>query len=589
MAKQTKRRTAKAKPDKETVVDQAGYTVLARRYRPSQFKDLVGQEPVARALMNALENNRVAHAYLFTGARGVGKTSTARILAKALNCEKGPTPTPCDTCDICRSISAGEDVDVLEIDGASNRGIEEVRELRRNVNYRPSRARLKIYIIDEVHMLTKEAFNALLKTLEEPPPHVKFIFATTEVQKIPLTILSRCQRFDFAGIRSELIADRLRLIVKQEGMEADDEALAWIARRAGGSLRDAQSLLDQLLAFQGENEGTKRLTLEHVHELLGTASEDQVVALAQAVLEGNLTQAFAVIEEAAGKGMQLGEFLDQIIDYWRDLMIVSCAGSECRDLNISNKFRTELSRQAKSLSLDAIVAGLDVLASTKMRLRGSGHPRVLLEMAIVRLSRLRELLPLGELAQQLTEWDRTEKKTAEPPLTPSSLRPEPSRSVQTYTSKAQGKPDQQPAITELTDANLPEVWAQVLDTIGPMLRHQISKAERVAIFGPKTLVLQFSSSYNLDHCQQPERVDRIEAALKRITGEDWRIRFELVERPNQGGSPDESPTMQRQKEEALKMPLVKRAIEQLNAQIVKVEEGFGLTRPDNTDSEDDDV
>src|SRR3954454_5755500 len=242
-----------------------GYTVLARRYRPQTFADLVGQEPVARALANALEGNRVAHAYLFTGARGVGKTSAARILAKALNCVTGPTPTPCDACDPCRSITAGEDVDVLEIDGASNRGIDEVRELRANARSRPTaRSRYKIYIIDEVHMLTREAFNALLKTLEEPPPHVKFIFATTEVQRIPVTILSRCQRFDFLGIGVPRIVERLRQVVAAEGMEADDEALELVARRAGGSMRDAQSLLDQLLAF-----GEARLTVQHVHQLLG--------------------------------------------------------------------------------------------------------------------------------------------------------------------------------------------------------------------------------------------------------------------------------------------------------------------------------
>src|SRR6266853_7012456 len=192
------------------------YTVLARRYRPQQFADLVGQEPVAQALTNAIQTGRVAHAYLFTGARGVGKTSAARILAKALNCEKGPTATPCDACDMCRTIATGEGTDVLEIDGASNRGIDEVREIRQNVQYRPSRARYKVYIIDEVHMLTGPAFNALLKTLEEPPPHVKFIFATTEAQKIPVTILSRCQRFDFAGIGTPRIVDRLRDIVAQE-------------------------------------------------------------------------------------------------------------------------------------------------------------------------------------------------------------------------------------------------------------------------------------------------------------------------------------------------------------------------------------
>ena len=200
------------------------YTVLARRYRPKQFADLVGQEPVAQALLNAIESNRVAHAYLFTGARGVGKTSAARILAKALNCIKGPTGTPCDACDLCKAIASGEDMDVLEIDGASTRGMVEVREIRQNVQFRPSRARYKIYIIDEVHMLTGPAFNALLKTLEEPPAHVKFIFATTEVQKIPITILSRCQRFDFAGIGMKGIIDRLEGILTSEGMAAEPEA-----------------------------------------------------------------------------------------------------------------------------------------------------------------------------------------------------------------------------------------------------------------------------------------------------------------------------------------------------------------------------
>ncbi|HLQ44332.1 MAG TPA: DNA polymerase III subunit gamma/tau, partial [Planctomycetaceae bacterium] len=220
------------------------YTVVARRYRPRQFADLIGQEPVAQALRNALTSDRVAHAYLFTGARGVGKTSAARILAKALNCEKGPTVTPCDQCTSCVAIATGDDIDVREIDGASNRQIEDIRNIRQDVSTRPTRGRYKIYIIDEVHMLTTFAFNALLKTLEEPPPHVKFIFATTDVQKVPITILSRCQRFDFGTIRTERIAKQLRAIVEAEKMQADDDSLEIIARRANGSMRDAQSLLD---------------------------------------------------------------------------------------------------------------------------------------------------------------------------------------------------------------------------------------------------------------------------------------------------------------------------------------------------------
>src|SRR5579864_4389357 len=285
------------------------YTVLARRFRPQLFGDVVGQENIAQALRNAIASNRVAHAYLFTGARGVGKTSTARILAKCLNCEKGPTTTPCNECDLCKAIAAGEDMDVLEIDGASNRGIDEVREIRQNVQYRPGRGRYKIYIIDEVHMLTTPAFNALLKTLEEPPPHVKFIFATTEAQKIPVTILSRCQRFDFGGISLPRIVARLKQIVAGEAMEADAEALQLIARRASGSMRDAQSLLDQLLAFGG-----RRLTAADVHGLLGTAQEEKVAGLANAILRHEPRQALQLLGELVSQGQQLGEMLDQLID-----------------------------------------------------------------------------------------------------------------------------------------------------------------------------------------------------------------------------------------------------------------------------------
>src|SRR6185436_16918529 len=248
----------------ETAATGNDYVVVARRYRPQNFTELVGQNQVSQALGNAIATGRVGHAYLFTGARGVGKTSTARIFAKCLNCVNGPTDKPCGECDICQGIASGDDVDVLEIDGASNRGIDEIRQLRQNVNVRPSRARFKIYIIDEVHMLTTPAFNALLKTLEEPPEHVKFIFCTTEADKIPITVLSRCQRFDFAPIELRSIVERLNQICANEGVEAEPEALQVIARRAAGSMRDSQSLLEQLLAFGGD-----KITVSDVHSLLG--------------------------------------------------------------------------------------------------------------------------------------------------------------------------------------------------------------------------------------------------------------------------------------------------------------------------------
>src|SRR6059058_1040754 len=301
---------AKSKPTPAAAAP-AEYTVVARRYRPQQFAELIGQEHVAQALVNALQTGRVAHAYLFTGARGVGKTSAARILAKALNCEKGPTPTPCDACESCKAIAEGQDVDVVEIDGASNNRIDEARDLRQNIGFRPTRSRYKVYIIDEVHMLTTQAFNALLKTLEEPPPHVKFIFATTEVQKIPITILSRCQRFDFANVGPARIFDQLKSIVSREGLQADEDALRLVARRAGGSMRDSQSLLDQLLASA---QGT--LTAEHVNAVLGTAGDERVTELAAAILAHDAKTALNLVGSWVERGLQVGELVDQLVEYW---------------------------------------------------------------------------------------------------------------------------------------------------------------------------------------------------------------------------------------------------------------------------------
>ncbi|MFU8805548.1 MAG: DNA polymerase III subunit gamma/tau, partial [Bradymonadaceae bacterium] len=258
----------------------SSYVVLARKWRPEHFEEVVGQGHVARTLTNSIEQDRVAHAYLFCGARGVGKTSTARILAKALNCKQGPTATPCYDCVACKEISDGQSVDVFEIDGASNRGINEIRDLREGVRYAPSRDRYKVYIIDEVHMLTTEAFNALLKTLEEPPPHAIFIFATTEPQKIPVTILSRCQRFDFKRIGQKDIVDHLAYLCEQEGIEADRAALQIIARQAAGGMRDALSLLDQIISFAG-----KSVKEEQIAEILGVANRKHLFELSEAVVE----------------------------------------------------------------------------------------------------------------------------------------------------------------------------------------------------------------------------------------------------------------------------------------------------------------
>ncbi len=255
-----------------------GYLVIARKWRPKQFEEVVGQEHITLTLQNAIKKDRVASAYLFSGPRGVGKTTTARILAKALNCEKGPTPQPCDSCTPCQEIAEGHSIDVLEIDGASNRGIDEVRSLRESTRYTPSNLRYKIYIIDEVHMLTTEAFNALLKTLEEPPPHVVFIFATTEANKVPATILSRCQRFDFRRIPQEKIVEQLKKICDQETIQIDDQALYLIARKSEGCMRDSQSLLDQVLSFSDHT-----VSKDDVISLLGIIQHDEFFTISEAI------------------------------------------------------------------------------------------------------------------------------------------------------------------------------------------------------------------------------------------------------------------------------------------------------------------
>jgi len=372
------------------------YLVVARRYRPQSFEELIGQEHVGRALSNAIGTGRVGHAYLFTGARGVGKTSAARIFAKALNCVEGPTGTPCNVCDACVSISTGDDVDVLEIDGASNRGIDEMRELRQNVNVRPSRSRFKIYIIDEVHMLTREAFNALLKTLEEPPEHVKFIFCTTEAEKIPITILSRCQRYDFAGIQTASIVARLRQIVDIEGIEAEDAALESLARRAAGSMRDSQSLLEQLLSFCGE-----RITVADVHRMLGTAADQRLGTLAAHLVARDAAGALAEFDRALAEGVDVGQFVSQLLGYFRDVMVLAAGCTPDSLLYTSSQNPQPVEEAAQALGLHTVLALMQILDETLARLRYSTQGRTLTELALVRITTLAELESIADLLAEV--------------------------------------------------------------------------------------------------------------------------------------------------------------------------------------------
>ena len=367
------------------------YTVLARRFRPQAFGEVVGQEAIAQALQNAIAAGRVAHAYLFTGARGVGKTSTARILAKTLNCPQARDGNPCNQCDVCRAVSEGTDVDVIEIDGASNRGIDEIRTLRANVNVRPMRCPYKIYIIDEVHMLTKEAFNALLKTLEEPPPNVKFIFATTDPQKLPETILSRCQRFDFGTIETHRIRERLGEIARAEGVEVEPAAIDLVARRANGSMRDSQSLFDQLLAFGGPQVGTA-----DVHRLLGTAPDSRLLELIRALANRDKALVLTQLDQTLTQGTQLGEFIDQLIACTRDLMVLTAGATGAALLSVGEDARPELEALGRQWGLQSILAALQILADAKQRMKYVSYGRIAVELALVRIASLADLELLAE-------------------------------------------------------------------------------------------------------------------------------------------------------------------------------------------------
>ncbi len=561
------------------------YVVVARRYRPQTFDELVGQEHIARALSNAISTNRVGHAYLFTGARGVGKTSAARILAKALNCAQGPAPVPCNRCDICQAISAGEDVDVLEIDGASNRGIDEIRQLRQNVNIRPSRERFKVYIIDEVHMLTREAFNALLKTLEEPPEHVKFIFCTTDPAKIPPTILSRCQRFDFAGIQAPAIAERLRQIVAAEGVQAEPEALELLARRAGGSMRDSQSLLEQLLSFAPE-----RITVADVTGMLGIAGEERLAALLGHMVRRDAAAALAELDAAVREGVDLGQLVEQLLGYLRDCMVAAAGCPKELFASASPTWWPKIVESSQKLGLETVLAAVQILDQTLARLRFTTQGRVLVELAITRLCHLEDVTELPALIAQLQGGAAPQPGGAgqRPPVPPAAEGPAAKKNFEPAASRPFEPPSSSPIEgiggrqTEqeripLTGESAGVVWSIIAAKAPGLAGDHARHFAHVAISAPNRLVVSFRPRYTFSKsaCERPEQKARFEQALADLTGERVQLDFTLLEEEETRSEepPLLRPVSQQQRiMQVSQHAMLRRAAELFGAQPLRVED-----------------
>jgi DNA polymerase-3 subunit gamma/tau len=504
------------------------YEVFARKYRPQTFDDLVGQAHVSRTLKNAVEQNRLAHAYLFVGPRGIGKTSTARILAKALNCVKGPTVNPDNTCDNCKEIAAGNSLDVLEIDGASNNGVEQVRELRENVRYAPSKSRYKIYIIDEVHMLTAAAFNALLKTLEEPPPHVKFIFATTEPQKVLPTIVSRCQRFDLHRIPAKLIADHLQFIAKKEKITLEPAAAHSIARGAEGGLRDAESMLDQLVAFCGE-----KISENDVLNVFGFTSEQTVVDLTGKILSSETAAALDVLYQQSEAGKDMMRLMSDLISYLRDLLVFKAKPDAVAD-DVDPELQKALEAQANLIENDRLLELIDQFAQAEGRMKWAPNKKLHFEVALIKAIQSLGQATLDEVIEKLGELRDGKSSPANPaPAEKKTLSPEGPR------CEPHGHltgPIPSASEEKLVGADAPngesdpeKIWESVYAKIPPtkaFVRNSAAAAHVLPSEGRK-FVLGFSPDQKspMDILGTTTNRRLIETLLHEVSGRDWTLKL----------------------------------------------------------------
>jgi DNA polymerase-3 subunit gamma/tau len=525
------------------------YVVLARKWRPQRFADLIGQDPIRRTLENAIRLGRLPHAVLFTGTRGVGKTTTARIFAKALNCEQGPTVTPCGECSNCVEIASGGNVDVREIDGASNTSVDDVRELRENVRYAPTKSRHKIYIIDEVHMLSTSAFNALLKTLEEPPPSVIFLFATTEPQKIPDTILSRCQRFDFRQISDEKIAAHLSSIVREERLEIAPTALALIARQADGSLRDALSLLDQVIAFAGE-----KATEEEVIGVLGLTDRALISRSIEALVRHDPQEALSVLGEVLEKGFDPKTYLAELWERIRDLLILKSGAPE----SLVRATEDELSRMrgwSGELDEAELERWFDILKGAQNDIGRAEFPRFLMEVAFLKMARTENRFPLAQLVDRL---DLLESKLSGKVVQP--------RPLQTRTDPPRAEVQTVPRPT------VPGDWNRVVETVKrqkPPLAAILLQASGVDVAQGKIVLTFDEGSFCVARAKEADFQSYLCETASAILGSAHLLEIRTQARNGAGVESKASMDRARQRE-ALENPVVQKAVSLFSAKVEEV-------------------
>ena len=538
------------------------YEVFARKYRPQTFDDLVGQTHVSRTLKNAVAQNRLAHAYLFVGPRGIGKTSTARILAKALNCVNGPTVTPCGVCDNCREIAAGNSLDVIEIDGASNNSVEDVRQLRDNVRYAPAKGRYKIYLIDEVHMLSAQAFNALLKTLEEPPAHVKFIFATTEPQKVLPTILSRCQRFDLHRIPANLIAQHLQFIAGKEKITLDPAAAHAIARGAEGGLRDAESMLDQLVAFCGET-----IAEADVLNVFGFTSEQTVVDLTGHVLRGETAGALELLYQQCESGKDMMRLMSDLIAYLRDLLVFK-AKPDALSEDVDPDLQKSLAAHAELIATDRLLELIDQFAAAEGRMKWAPNKKLHFEVALIRAIQSLNQATLDEVIESLSALRGGKMATSkEAAISEAGV----GDSGYNRSARVAEQPSQYKAPEPVLVLDPARVWEQLCAKIPAQkafLRNSAAAAHVLGTEG-RNFLIGFAPDQRsmMDILGTQTNRKFLETLLQEITGKDWTMKLSVREElPSKQSAPSQTGKSSRA-HDFKDDPLIQEAIEMFKAEI----------------------